>query len=127
MVTLAASLFSCLVLVVVAFQLALAAGLPWGEFSNGGRFPGKLPLAMRFAAIVQACVLGAIAVIVLDHASVLSVEILDRRMIWIVVLVAAVAFVLNLVTPSKKERLLWAPIAFLMLASSLMVAIGGRA
>ena len=28
---------------VVAFQVALAAGMPWGEYAMGGAFPGQFP------------------------------------------------------------------------------------
>jgi len=43
---------------VVAFQIALAVGAPWGEFAMGGAFPGQFPPALRIAALVQATLLG---------------------------------------------------------------------
>jgi hypothetical protein len=36
---------------------------------------------------------------------------------------AAVSLVLNLMTPSARERAIWAPVAFLLLASSAVVAL----
>ena len=39
--------------VVVAFQLALAAGAPWAIW-HGRSFPGQFPPALRIAALVQA-------------------------------------------------------------------------
>jgi hypothetical protein len=36
------------------------------------------------------------------------------------------AAVLNIITPSAGERMIWAPIAILMLASVLTVAVGTR-
>jgi hypothetical protein len=46
---------------------------------------------------------------------------------WVVVAVAALGFVLNLITPSAGERAIWAPVAFVLLVSSTVVALkGGR-
>ena len=36
--------------IIILFQLALAAGSPWGEYAMGGAFPGQLPPALRLAA-----------------------------------------------------------------------------
>jgi hypothetical protein len=46
----------------------------------------------------------------------------SRWLIWIVVVFSALSFVLNLITPSAGERAVWAPIAFLLLAGSAIVA-----
>ena len=48
----AAFLYAIVTLAVVAFQIALAAGAPWGAFAMGGAFPRQFPPAMRIAAIV---------------------------------------------------------------------------
>ena len=45
------------------------------------------------------------------------------RVRWLPVGFAGVAFVLNLATPSAGERLVWAPVAAVLLASSLCVAL----
>lgn len=124
-VSVAAVTFGVLVAIVVAFQLALAAGAPLGTCAMGGKFPGRLPPAMRVAAALQASVLGVLAVIVMTHAGSITLDAsFARWSIWIAVLVSAVSLVLNLITPSKGERLVWAPVAALMLASSLVVALG---
>lgn len=39
---------------VVAFQIAIALGAPWGEYAMGGATPGRFPPPMRVAAVVQA-------------------------------------------------------------------------
>lgn len=48
------------------------------------------------------------------------------RLVWVVVAFAAVSVVLNVMTPSEGERLVWTPVALLLLASSIVVAIEGR-
>lgn len=109
---------------VAAFQIALAAGVPWGSFAMGGAFPGQFPPAMRVAALVQAAVLLLMAGVVLARAGVAlrNWSRASRWLIWVVVAFAAVSLVLNLITPSAGERMIWAPVAFVLLACSLLVA-----
>ena len=47
----AAFLYTVISAGVVAFQLALAAGAPWGAYAMGGAFPGQFPSALRIAAL----------------------------------------------------------------------------
>ena len=111
------------------FQVALVAGAPWGAFAMGGAFPGRFPPGARVAALLQGALIALTAAVVLSRAGVAlpSWSRAARRLIWIVVGIAAVSTVLNLITPSAGERALWAPVAVLMLGSSLVVALGGRA
>jgi hypothetical protein len=44
--------YAIITLTVVAFQIALAAGAPWGAFAMGGAFPGQFPPALRIVALV---------------------------------------------------------------------------
>jgi hypothetical protein len=53
----AAHIFTVLIMIVVAFQIALAAGLPWGHLIWGGKFPGRLPVRMRGVAVFSAMLL----------------------------------------------------------------------
>ncbi|MBI2390566.1 MAG: hypothetical protein HYV09_13330 [Deltaproteobacteria bacterium] len=113
---------------VIAFQLALAAGAPWGAFAMGGAFPGRLPAPMRVAAIVQSVLIASMIGVVLSRAG-LALPRWSRAarwLVWVVVAVAAVGSVLNLITPSAGERARWAPIALALLASSTVVALGSR-
>ncbi len=124
-ISLAAATYALLTAFIVVFQIALAAGAPLGSYAMGGRFPGVLPPAMRIAALVQAAMLGALALVVLERARLWPMtKPLDGWLMWVVVGVAAVALVMNTITPSKGERMVWAPVALLMLASSLTVAFG---
>lgn len=120
----AAYLYAIISAGVIAFQIALAAGAPWGEFAMGGAFIGQLPLMLRFAALVQAALIAGMAAIVLARADIClpSWSWVSRRLVWIVVAFAALSLVLNLITPSAGERAIWAPTAFLLLISSGDVA-----
>lgn len=126
MTSVAAVLFAAVVAGAVAFQLALAAGTPWGAYSMGGRYPGRLPPPMRLAAVVQAAVLAALAVIVLSAAGILVPPLPAgvRWLVWAPVAFAAVSLILNLATPSAAERRIWAPVAAALLITSLVVALG---
>ena len=62
---LAAILYAIISFGVIAFQIALAAGAPWGAFAMGGAFPGQFPPALRIGALLQAVLLGALAAVVL--------------------------------------------------------------
>lgn len=121
---LAAWAFTGLTLVVTAFQLALAAGAPWGAYAMGGRFPGVFPPPMRAAAVVQAALLAAIAGVVLARAglAVPAWQGTSAWLIWGVVGFCTLGVVLNLITPSRMERLIWAPVAILLLACAVTVA-----
>ncbi|MEW6084644.1 MAG: hypothetical protein AB1607_08630 [Chloroflexota bacterium] len=110
--------------VVIAFQIALAAGVPWGAYAMGGTFPGQFPPELRVAAVVQAVILALLTMVVLARAGVTlpTWSRTSRWLIWVVVGFSGLSLVLNLITPSAGERAIWAPVAFIMLLSSVMVA-----
>ncbi len=114
---------------VAAFQIALALGAPLGSYAMGGAFPGQIPPALRVSALVQAAVLLLLAGVVLARAGVAlrGWSRVSRWLVWLVVAFAAVSLVLNLITPSAGERMIWAPVAFVLLVSSVLVATGRMA
>jgi hypothetical protein len=122
----AALLYTSVSAGAVAFQIALAAGIPWGAYALGGAFPGQLPPALRIAALVQAVLLAGTAVVVMQAGRIRTGSSrVSRWLIWIVVAFAALSLVLNLITPSAGERVIWAPVALTLLISSAVVAIKG--
>ena len=110
---------------VVAFEIALAAGAPWGAYAMGGASPGQLPPALRIAALVQAALLVGMVAIVLSRAGLILARWSHASywLVWVVVAVTAMSLVLNLITPSAGERALWTPVLVALLASSVVVAI----
>lgn len=121
----AAQLFITLITITILFQLALALGMPWGHLAMGGRYPGQFPPAMRVAAVVQILILAALGVIVAIRAGLVFPTWfpLSTRLIWVVVAFCGVSTVLNLITPSKWERIIWAPVNILLLISVLIIAL----
>jgi hypothetical protein len=110
--------------VVIAFQLALVAGAPWGELTMGGTHPGRLPPAMRAAALGSAVLLAALAGVVAARAGIAlsGWRRAARRLIWVAVVYGVVGIVLNAVTPSPRERMLWLPVAIVLAACAIIVA-----
>jgi hypothetical protein len=123
----AAFLYATVSAGVVAFQIALAAGAPWGAYAMGGAFPGQFPPALRIAALVQAALIVGMAAVVLARAGLILAgwSRVSRWLVWVVVVVAALSLVLNLITPSAGERAIWVPVALLLLMSSAVVALTG--
>jgi hypothetical protein len=122
---LAAWIFAALIAVVALFQLALALGAPWGGLAMGGAFPGTYPPAMRVAALIQIAILGSVALVVLARAGLVlpTWGRPSRWLVWVVVGLLGVGVVLNLITPSPLERLLWGPVAAVLFAAALRVAL----
>ncbi len=122
----AAYVFVALVLVVCAFQVALAAGAPWGHLAMGGKFPGRFPPVMRVLAVLQCGVLLLLGGIVLIRAGFILEEWrrIGAALIWVVVGLSALSVVMNLATPSKWERIIWGPVSIGLLAASAAVALG---
>ena len=125
MVVLASIVFALASGVLIAFQLAMALGAPWGAYAMGGAYPGRFPPRLRVAALVQAIVVAGLAVVVLSDAGQLWPEVADAvpQPVWLAVAFSAVAVVLNAITKSAVERRTWLPVALVMLVSSLVVAV----
>lgn len=121
----AAYTFGVLIAIVVLFQLALALGAPWGEMAMGGKFPGRFPTAMRVAALFQIVILVFIALIVLARAGIFleAFSAFAESAIWGVVIYSLLGTILNIMTPSKKERILWVPVTMGLLICSAIVAV----
>jgi hypothetical protein len=102
--------------IVAFFQSALALGAPWGEYTLGGRFPGKLPPKMRIAALVQILIVFAFAFIVLVASGLAFSQFLNQGKIaiWLVVAFFVFGSILNVSTPSKGERMIWGPVNLLV-------------
>ncbi len=120
----AAILFGALALVVVAFQVALAAGMPWGHLTMGGAFSGRLPAVMRVAAVGQALLLLLFSLIVATRAGLILPRWYhaSRKLAWVVVAYTLVGTVLNAVTPSGAERALWLPLTLVLGTCAFVVA-----
>lgn len=119
-----AIIFTALTGIVIIFQGCLAAGMPWGVASMGGRYPGKYPPKMRVVAVINMLILGFIATVILSEANLMFPQLkpISSIGIWVVVVFFAIGTIMNTITPSKIERI-WAPVALIQLITSLIIAI----
>jgi hypothetical protein len=117
--------FVILTLVVTIFQLALALGAPLGEYTMGGRYPGKLPQKIRLMAIIQILVLAFFAVIVLTRTGIIFEPFFkaSRVAIWFIAGFFVLGSIANISSPSVKEKRLWGPVNILMLVLSILIAL----
>jgi hypothetical protein len=122
---LAAHVFVFFCVIVAIFQLALAAGMPWGKLVMGGKFPGRYPPAMRFVCLIQIFILTILGTIVFTRAGIIFPKWFpaSKKIIWGVVAFSVLGVMANLATPSKWERMIWAPVAIVLMACSLLVAV----
>jgi len=78
--------------------------------------------AIAFALL--AALLGVFSLVVLARAGLVAQDAVPGWAIWAVLAFITLGTVLNLIAPSRGERLLWGPVALIMLASVLLVSFG---
>lgn len=100
-------------------------GMPWGEFTCGSRWRGRLPLRVPIIPLVSILPLGLSSLVILARVQWALPEFHEASRVgaWIVVGYCGVlGCVANAVTPSRCERHLWLPMVSCMLVCSLIVA-----
>ena len=115
-----------LLALVTLFQIALIAGAPWGEYAFGGRHTGVLPRNLRIGSAISSFLYLGIAGHYLAQIGVFP-QLLDANLNsianWSIVGINLLALVMNTITPSKKERMIWAPVALILLGASILIAL----
>ena len=123
MLSTSAIIFTVFTGMVIIFQGCLAAGVPWGKASMGGKYPGKYPPKMRIVAFMNMIVLGFFAAVVLSQAELWfpQLQSISSIGIWVVAVFFLFGTIMNTITPSKIERI-WAPVAAIQFVTSLIIA-----
>ncbi|MBM7775058.1 hypothetical protein JOD54_005262 [Actinokineospora baliensis] len=109
--------------VVSAFQIALAAGAPWGRAAWGGQ-AAELPTGLRVASGV-AVLLWAVAAVVLLRRGGFEVPVstkVARIGTWVIVALLAAGLLMNAASPSPWERYGWAPLILVHLVLTVRLA-----
>ncbi|MEO0828994.1 MAG: hypothetical protein AAFY03_00860 [Pseudomonadota bacterium] len=119
----AAVVYAISCVAVMGFQVALIAGAPWGEITQGGRHKGPLPLSGRVASGISIVILVGLALGALSAAGLWPNW--PAWTGWIVVAIQCVVTLLNWITPSIPERRLWGPIETVMLGLILLIMFLG--
>ena len=111
---------------LAAFQLALVFGAPWGALVWGGKHSGKLPAGLRVASLMSAVLLGVLGWLALERVGVtrLLPESLRLAAGWVLFGVLALSLLGNLASGSRPERRVMIPVAGVLAALALLVALG---
>ncbi|MCW2968390.1 MAG: hypothetical protein JWM71_2162, partial [Solirubrobacteraceae bacterium] len=112
-------------LAIVAFQLAIALGAPFGAAAWGGAHSGQLPGGLRTASAFGAAFWALAALTVLARGgvrpSLVPIEI-SRHGTWVLVGVLALGTAVNAASSSAWERFGWAPLNLALALLSLRLA-----
>ncbi|GAA5163974.1 hypothetical protein GCM10023341_18450 [Ornithinimicrobium tianjinense] len=103
---------------LAAFQVALAAGTPWGRASYGGAHPGVLPARLRLASAGAAVIYAGLSAAVLSRRLPVPMR---RHVLTGVTTLMGVGVVMNGISPSWPERAIWTP------TSAVLTALAWRA
>jgi hypothetical protein len=106
---------------VVIFQLCLIFGAPWGHITQGGNHKGSLPLSGRITALLSILIILYMAASIAS-ASGLAPNWADWTA-YVAISMQVLITILNWITPSKKERILWGPTTSIMLLLSVYIVI----
>jgi hypothetical protein len=112
-------------LAIAAFQVALALGAPLGRAAWGGaheRLPGRLRIGSAIAVVVW--VLAALIVLARGGLPVIGLpSIAIEWGPWVLVGLSAVGAIVNFASTSPWERFGWGPLALILAALCLVLAI----
>jgi hypothetical protein len=110
---------------LAVFQGLLVAGAPLGRFAWGGQHV-VLPSRLRLGSVVSVALYAFFGVLMLQAAGAVAVlpEGFGDVAIWVLTGYFALGIVLNGVSRSRPERLLMTPVALLLAAVCLVLALG---
>ena len=114
---------------LAAFQLLLAAGVPWGEAAWGGAHEGTLPTGLRAGSAISIVVYAVAVAVVLARAG-FDVPLVPRPVArfgaWVLVGLLALGALANFASSSPWERYLLGPVSLVLAALCLVVARSTR-
>lgn len=109
---------------IAAFQVALAAGAPFGRAAWGGSHE-RLPRKLRVASAAASAVWVLAALVVLAgagfDASPIPASVVDWAT-WVLAALLLLGAVMNFLSRSRLERLIWGPIALVLAGLAAFVA-----
>ncbi len=110
---------------LAVFQLALVAGAPLGRFAWGGQHV-VLPPRLRAGSVVSVVLYALFALLMLQAAGATSLlpDGVAAVGIWVLTGYLALGVALNAISRSRPERLVMTPVALVLLAVCLVLALG---
>jgi hypothetical protein len=114
-------------LILIVFQLALAAGAPLGAAAWGGQNPGVLPVRLRVAsAVVGLVVYPIMLAVILAAAGLIADDWLPFEpaiAMWVLAGFFALGVVVNAISRSPQERI-WAVASAILAVCCIIIALG---
>ncbi|WP_245808897.1 hypothetical protein [Shouchella patagoniensis] len=109
---------------VSVFQVLLSLGYPLGEFAMGGYYK-VLPKKLRIVSAVNALILLFIGFIFLQHTNVLNgLDFLSTNiLVWVITIFLGLNTITNLISRSKKERLIMTPLSGFVFILCLFITL----
>jgi hypothetical protein len=115
---------------VVLFQWCIALGAPWGEFTQGGGTVGQLSSAGRLAAAASSLLLLTMGIGILARVGLGPMKAARPTVIttmsWLATGYLGLSVLLNLISPSSKERAAWAPLSAAIFVLALVAMLTTR-
>lgn len=110
---------------IAVFQIALAAGAPWGKLAWGGSHE-VLPAKLRIGSLVAVVIYAAIVIIAFTRLGALHAlpDGVAVVAMWVVFGYFALGIVLNAASRSRPERLVMTPTTVVLAVLSLLIALG---
>lgn len=113
--------------IIAAFHAVLVLGAPWGEYTQGGATSGTLTASGRTVAAVSCALSLTMAAAILGRVGRGPLRRSPTRvttvLAWLTTVYAVIGVILNLLTRSTPERVVWAPVSVLLLGLVSFVMI----
>ncbi|WP_175615567.1 hypothetical protein [Piscibacillus halophilus] len=106
------------------FQMLLSFGVPLGEFSLGG-YHKVLPKILRVVSGVNALIAIFMGFVFLQHTNVINgLSFLSTNiLVWIITIFLGLSTIANLISQSKKEKLIMTPLSGFTFILCLLISL----
>ncbi|WP_248239704.1 hypothetical protein [Microbacterium kunmingense] len=114
-----------LLVLLGAFQLALAAGAPLGRFAWGGQHR-VLPTRLRIGSVVSILIYAVIVLLAWSRVGAIDLFplVVSKVGMWVVFGYFALGIVMNALSRSRPERFTMTPVCLVLAALSFFIAMG---
>ncbi|WP_054958469.1 hypothetical protein [Paenibacillus dakarensis] len=109
---------------IAVFQVLLSLGFPLGEFALGG-YHKVLPTKLRVVSAVNAIILLFMGLVFLQHTNVFDgiSNLPTHILVWIITVFLGINTLANLISQSKKERLIMTPLSSIAFILCLVIVL----
>ncbi|MFB8146312.1 hypothetical protein ACFC1W_06175 [Microbacterium sp. NPDC056003] len=120
-----AILFTLVLALLAAFQLALALGAPWGRLAWGGQ-DRVLPAHKRIGSVISILIYAFMAVVAWDRVGAISVfpDLFSQIAMWVIFAYSVLGILMNAISRSKPERYTMVPVTIVLSVLSFLIAMG---